>query len=251
MKNVKHYQLIILVSVLLIFVEFFGFLHLDWWSRQADWWKHQNYRLLSDVLRPIASLRQMWQLNKQLEDLQYRYNEAAAQLGRLRTLEEENQHLRSMIDNEALDYEASVISAPITSFAQSFVAAGSEQGVQQGAAVVSQGNLLGVVEDVHRFQSRVLLLQHMLDVGVVVQTSNGVKGLVKGNGRDILLTEVASTAGLQVGDLVYSLGQQGMSSGLVLGKIAVIMEQNPSLSTKTARLESLVNFYEVSLVEIR
>jgi len=131
------------------------------------------------------------------------------------------------------------------------VAAGSEQGVQQGAAVVSQGNLLGVVEDVHRFQSRVLLLQHMLDVGVVVQTSNGVKGLVKGNGRDILLTEVASTAGLQVGDLVYSLGQQGMSSGLVLGKIAVIMEQNPSLSTKTARLESLVNFYEVSLVEIR
>jgi hypothetical protein len=90
-----------------------------------------------------------------------------------------------------------------------------------------------------------------LEGGIVAETANGVRGLVKGNGRDVLLTEVASATDLTRGELVYTVGQTGVQRGLLLGRISYVVEQNPSQATLTARLEQLVNFYEVSLVEIR
>ena len=52
--------------------------------------------------------------------------------------------------------------------------------------------ILGVVEEVSQQQARVLLLKNMLEQGIVAKTESGVMGIVKGDGRNILLTEVAS-----------------------------------------------------------
>lgn len=242
---------ILLLILLLFFLEFLNLLPLNGTYQAAAWIKHQHYRWLQAVTVPVEQLRQFWKLRNQLEDLQYRYSEAAAELGRLRQLEEENTALTAMLADEQLRRETVTITAPITSFAQTFVAAGSDSGVREGAAVLANGSLLGLVESVSATQARVLLLTNMLEGGIVAETATGVRGLIKGNGRDALLTEVESTADLTRGELVYTVGQMGVPRGLLLGRIAQLIEQNPSQATRTARLEQLVNFYELSLVEIR
>lgn len=246
----QRLQVLVLILVL-FFLDFLGVLRLTGLQQAAAWATHQHYQWLQWASAPVSQLRQLWQLRSQLEDLQYRYSEAAAELGRLRQLEEENAALLAMLADEQLETEQMIITAPITSFAQTFVAAGSDQGVREGAAVLASGTLLGLVETVSAKQAQVLLLANMLEGGVVAETATGVRGLVKGNGRDVLLTEVASDANLTRGELVYTVGQTGLSRGLLIGRLAQVLEQNPSQATLTARVEQLVNFYEVSLVTLR
>jgi len=249
-KN-KQYVLAFLLIFVLFFLQFLDLLHLTFLSNLANVWKERNFYLLQKVAYPFHRLSTMWNLTAKLEDLQYRYNEAAANLIKIETLEKENQELRKILENSDRTYEATVIAAPVISFAQSFVAAGSQAGVKTGSAVLYKGTLLGLIKQVSEKQSLVLLLPQMTDTGILAQTTTGVKGLVKGDGRRLLFTEIAADAKIEVGELVFTSSQVGLEKGLLIGKIASILSDNQALATKTAVVEQLVNFYEVSLVEIK
>lgn len=249
-KN-RRYLLTFIVIFILFFLQFLNFLDFSSLINLANVWKEKNFRVLQKIAYPFNRLRTMWNLTARLEDLQYRYNEAAATSVRVEALEKENQELRKILENSDRSYQQVTISAPVISFAQSFVAVGSQSGIKPGSAVLYKGTLLGLIDEVKEKQSSVILLAKMLNVGVLVETNTGVKGLLKGNGREILLTEIPSDAKLEVGQLVFTSSQVGLEKGLLIGRVASILADNQALATKTAIIEQEVNFYGVSLVEIK
>jgi len=131
------------------------------------------------------------------------------------------------------------------------LAIGSDSGLQVGSLVLGEGNLLGIVEEVSQQQARVLLLKNMLEQGIVAKTESGVMGIVKGDGRNILLTEVASEETLNLRERVVTVGQEGIPPDIFIGRIISLKEINPAKSTQEAILQQDVNFYELSLVEVQ
>ncbi len=249
-KN-KQYLLAFLFVFILFFLQFLNLLHFSFFTSLVNTWKEKNFHFLQKIAYPFDRFATMWNLTAKLEDLQYRYSEVATMAIKVEALEKENQDLRKILENSDRFYKQTIIAAPVISFAQSFVAVGSQSGVKAGSAVLYKGTLLGLIKDVKERQSSVLLLSQMNDVGILVQTNTEIKGLLKGNGREILLTEVSSDSKLEVGQLVFTSSQVGLEKGLLVGRVVSILADNQALATKTAIIEQLVNFYEVRLVEIK
>ena len=241
-------------TVLLIFVfllDFLGLLKLSALRSGVIDWQAKNYQVMQVLTQPFAQLRQMWHLREKLEDLEYRYREASVQLTELEALREENQALRNLLENSDQVQKKSFITRPISSFAKPVLALGSDSALQVGSVVLGEGNLLGIIEELGKQQARVLLLKDMQTQGVVAKTESGVKGIVKGDGKDILFTEVLSEAELNLRERVVTIGQEGIGPDIFIGRIVSLQEQDPAKSTQTAILQQDVNFYELSLVEVQ
>ena len=250
-QKITRYLFLTAFLLFIFLLDFLGFLALPNWREPVTNWQARNYQAILALTQPITKLRQFWQLRQKLEDLEYRYREASVQLVELEALREENQALRSLLVNTDQVAAKNLIAKPISSFAKPVLAIGSDSGLQIGSLVLGEGNLLGVIEDSSRQQARVLLLKHMLDQGVVAKTESGVKGIVKGDGRHILLTEVASDATLNLREQVLTVGQEGISPNIFIGRIISLKELDPAKSIQEAILEQDVNFYELSLVEVQ
>lgn len=253
MLNEKNKQNLVAFCfvLLLFFLQFLNLLNLDWFNHLANQWKQQNFAILSRLSSPFKRLGLMWNLTASLEDLQYRYSEAAVVFSRVEALEKENQELRRILENSDRSYNQVTIAAPIISFAQTFIAVGAQEGIKTGSAVLYKGTLLGLVDEVEDRQSSVILLNKLFDNAILVKTNKGVQGLVTGNGREIILSEVGINESLEVGDLVFTAASLGVEDGLLIGRVARILAENQALATKNAVIEQLVNFYEVSLVEVK
>ncbi|HNV45045.1 MAG TPA: rod shape-determining protein MreC [Candidatus Woesebacteria bacterium] len=250
-QKVGRYFLIIVVLVFIFLLDFLGLLALPNLRRLAINWQAANYRAISTLVRPVTQLKEFWQLRQRLEDLEYRYREASVQLTELAALREENQALRALLENSDRALSKNLITKPISSFAKPVLAIGSDSGLQVGSLVLGEGNLLGIVEEVSQQQARVLLLKNMLEQGIVAKTESGVMGIVKGDGRNILLTEVASEETLNLRERVVTVGQEGIPPDIFIGRIISLKEINPAKSTQEAILQQDVNFYELSLVEVQ
>ena len=250
-QKVGRYFLIIVVLVFIFLLDFLGLLALPNLRRLAINWQAANYRAISTLVRPVTQLKEFWQLRQRLEDLEYRYREASVQLTELAALREENQALRALLENSDRALSKNLITKPISSFAKPVLAIGSDSSLQVGSLVLGEGNLLGIVEEVSQQQARVLLLKNMLEQGIVAKTESGVMGIVKGDGRNILLTEVASEETLNLRERVVTVGQEGIPPDIFIGRIISLKEINPAKSTQEAILQQDVNFYELSLVEVQ
>lgn len=247
----KTYLLAFVSMSLLFFMQFLGLLEFEWLKQQASQIKSWHYRWLLPINQSLLSIHNMWHLRAKLEDLQYRYAEAAAKLAAIDALEHENQELRRLLQSPDRTQGQVVLAAPIVSFAKSSVTVGSNQGVQVGAAVLYQDNMLGILSEVGQRQSEVMLLQNLQTGGIVAKTQRGVMGLVKGNGREILFTEVAADAALEQGELVYTGANASVAAGLLIGRITQIKHDNVATASKIAVIEPLVDFYALAIVEIK
>ena len=241
----------VLICFLLLFLDFINLFNFSFYQKFIFSWKEKNYQILQTLMSPLHRITHLWNLTSRLEDLQYRYVESSAELSRLKYLEEENQELRKLLENSDRKLEKTIIAAPIISFSQPVVSVGKVDGVSEGSAVFFDGNLLGFLRDVDENFSRVELLNQMTDKGILVETDSGVKALLKGDGRNIILTEVPSDAVIELNQMVITLGQEGIDKGLYVGRVRNLRNSNLAAATQVAELEQLINFYELSLVEVR
>jgi len=249
--RLRYYFFILLTIILLAFLEFLALLPLPWLKPLTASWQNANYRLLQLAMQPAQRFLSLWDLSAELLDLQARYATTAAEMVRLQNVEAENQELRLLLENSDRRLGTTIITSPITSFAQTRLPVGSEQGVRVGALVLYRNNLLARVSQVEPKQSQITLLQHLTEGGILAVTEGGVKGLVKGDGWQVLLTEVTSGQTLRPQELVLTAGQEGVEKGLVIGQIQTVQLANPALATITAVVEPLVNFYQLELVELK
>lgn len=250
-EKFRIYLFALFAIFILFFLQFLNLLHLSWPISLANSWKEKNFQLLQKINAPFRRVAMLWKLTSRLEDLQYRYSEAAAGLIKIKSLEQENQELRKLLENSDRSYRQVVITSPVISFAQSFIAAGSQSGIKPGSAVLYKDTLLGLVDRVEERQSSVLLLSKLSDFYILAETETGVKGIIKGNGREVLFTEIKNDEQIEVGQLVFTSSQLGIEQGLLIGRVARVLMDNQALAVKTAIIEQLVNFYEANLVEVK
>lgn len=250
-EKYKKYLMVLFAIFILFFLQFLNLLNLSGLINVANLWKEKNFQVLQIIANPFKRVTLLWKLTSRLEDLQYRYSEASANLIKINSLEQENQELRKLLENSDRSYRQVVIAAPVVSFAQSFIAAGEQSGIKTGSAVLYKDTLLGLVDQVEDRQSSVLLLSKLTDFYILAETETGVKGIVKGNGREVLLTEIKNDDQIEIGQLVFTSSQLGIEKGLLIGRVARVLTDNQALAVKTAIIEQLVNFYDTSLVEVK
>ena len=218
--------------------------------------------------RGLVPVRQMWvgALNQvyggwqnalklpkstaRIQDLELRLAEASASLAELSTLRRENEELRFLLTNTDRPSGRTVITAPIVAFAQPAIAAGSQAGINVGAVVLSRNTLLGQVTKVGQYESQVTLLLEAGAQPVLAQTESGVKGLVIGDGRKVLFTQVPKESVINVGDRVVTSGQPQIEQDLPIGRIVSVINE-PVSSVQTAVIEQYASFFSTSVVEVR
>jgi len=242
--------LVVLMSILLL--EFVGFGKVvqnagSWVFRPIQTLSTKSVLLLS---QPYITTLHVHKASRRIQDLELKYAQSSAALGELDALRLENQALIELLENSDRTLNDTVIIAsPILSYAQPAISAGSDDGVREGSLVLSANTLLGMVKDTTEKQSTVALLSQQNTQPILATTESGVQGLVVGDGRRVLLTEIPINEEIELNERVVSVGQKGVKRGVFIGRVVSIQSENSS-SAKVAILEPFVSFYELVIVEV-
>jgi rod shape-determining protein MreC len=206
--------------------------------------------VISTMTQPFQSLHSLQTAQRRIQDLELRYAETSAQLGELDRLKAENQALREMLGASDIKLAQRSITRPIVSYGRSLVAGGKEDGIREGQMVLIKQTLVGLVGSVSEAQAEVRLLSQEGTQPVLAHTESGVQGLVVGDGKRVILTEIPLDAEVKVGERVMTDGQEGIARDVLLGRVASVKAE-PADSTQTIVIEQLVSFYEAQVIEIR
>lgn len=201
---------------------------------------------------PLILAKQAYKADIRIQDLERRYSETLAELGKLEGVAEENRQLRAaLLQTEAAATAERLFVSPILSYGLPSIGVGSVAGVRESDPIVINGILVGRVTGVHEYQAGVALLQNNTTEPILAKIANtAITGLVVGNGRDILLTEVASDQKLAEGDRVITAGQPGLSPGITIGIVQRLLTK-PEDAVQTAVIAQSVSYFESRLVEVR
>ncbi len=198
--------------------------------------------------QPVKILSERAAGRRRVEELEKDYSQALAEIANLRSLRAENEELRRLLELEPRENEA-VVTSTITAYGQPSLNLGSESGLKRGLPVLASDNLVGLIGQTSAYQSQVVLLIHNRLQPILAETEAGTTGLVIGDGRRVLLTEIDKMAQVKIGELVVTSGQNGIGYNLVIGRILQLIDQ-PTAPTKQAILELPISFYDVSVVEV-
>lgn len=207
-------------------------------------------RIVAGATWPWAHIQSLTTAQRRIQDLEFRYAEASAQLGEMSALQKENQALRELLNASDVTLEERLITTPIIAYGEPLVAGGAQENVQPGAMVLVGQTLVGRIGSVSERQSEVELLSWTTTEPVLAKTESGAEGLIRGDDKRVLLTEVPTNVELQIGERVVTQGQQGVAPNIFIGRVASIMTR-PESAVQTAVLEQLVSFYETNVVEVR
>ena len=127
---------------------------------------------------------------------------------------------------------------------------GLKDNLKIGSAVIVKNNLVGVISQISTNLSKVLLVNNPLS-SFTAKTQNGAAGIVKGE-EGLTLGSILLSENLREGELVLTKGNinsdgVGIPPDLVVGKITFV-EKNPSDLFQKAKVESFVNFVNLSTV---
>ncbi|MBD3279855.1 MAG: hypothetical protein GF390_04075 [Candidatus Pacebacteria bacterium] len=248
----RNWLVLLFITGVLWFLEFLGLITpvKAIGAQVLNPWQQFNVKVVRQAVEPVQQLQIAFKAARKVQDLERRLAVAQAQLGELDVLKAENAALKAMLENHDRRLVDSVITSPIISFANPAVAAGSQQGVRVGQMVIKEDTLLGVITKADLNQAQLVLLWQQDAPKILAKTQQGAKGLVQGDGRQVILTEVPVEFSLTVGDRVVSLGQPGIERDVFIGTVREI-KSPPSAAVKTAVLEQYISFYDSVVVEVR
>ncbi len=250
----KLKEIVILILLILLFAlfEFVG-----WFSKietVANKWLTPIYTvdisLVQKIKTPYNFIIFSFNKFKYMDQLESRYTKSLSELSELDKLREENAALRKLIENRDIKIQKTIISAPIISLAYPAVGVGSNDGVERNDMVLSNGMLVGTIDDVGNYQSKVSLLSRHRNSKILAKTESGVEGVIDGDGKNVLLTQVPRNFDLINGDRVVSVGQEGIDRNILIGTLRII-DNNPSAPTQTAIVVQDITFYDAILLEVK
>lgn len=163
----------------------------------------------------------------------------------LKELKLENALLRQQLSTQQTTNSYLVLSYPYR-----LVSNGDQGEIKVGSMVMAQGVLLGFISQVSAYAAKVTLLYDLSPKPILVVTDSGVKGLIKGDGQSILLTEVPHQQVINIGEKIWTVGQIDVAPRLLVG----FVDQLTTLATdavQVAKVKQPVNFSDLEEVEIR
>ena len=157
-------------------------------------------------------------IDVQLENADLRRNQLGAgeRLLRFEHLEQENAHLRALLQMsrrvETKSIAADILYNAPDPFARKVILdRGAQQGVEPGLAVVDANGVIGQVTRVHPIQAEVTLLTDRNQSIPVAVVRNGVRGVLYGVGRGMLeMRHVLADVDIQPGDQLVTSGLDGV-----------------------------------------
>lgn len=177
------------------------------------------------------------QLKNENEKLIGEKRELLARNAMLSNIESENKNLREQLELLPRDkYEliaANIIGQDPHGMGNWIeIDKGSDDGISVGMSViVSQGVLLGRIQEVHGSSSKIILLTNSKSTVNAMTADNGTKGVVKGEyGLGIILDMVLQTDLIEIGDEVVTSGVGGeFPNGFFIGVIQEIHNSDDNL----------------------
>ena len=149
-------------------------------------------------------------------DLRRLQLDAGERLLRFEQLEQENLHLRELLQMservQTKSIAADILYNAPDPFARKVILdRGTQQGVEAGLAVVDANGVIGQVTRVHPVQSEVTLLTDRNQSIPVSVVRNGVRGVLYGVGRGMLeMRHVLAEVDIQPGDRLVTSGLDGI-----------------------------------------
>jgi cell shape-determining protein MreC len=208
----------------------------------------QVSRVTAESNQPLILFRKSFGAARRVQELELEYSRSLAKISELEYLEQENQELRRLFQAQEKTTRT-VIAAPIVSHGQPSISAGQDEGVLVGQPVLVAEVLVGLVKSTTNHQSIINLLFQNSTQPILVKTESGVEGLIVGNGKNILLTEISKEAEVAIGERVITVGQEQIQPQLVVGRVQQLIDQ-PSAPIKQAVIYQEASFYEASIVEV-
>ncbi|HVT00941.1 MAG TPA: rod shape-determining protein MreC [Patescibacteria group bacterium] len=174
-------------------------------------------------------------------------------------LKEDNDALRSQFETtDTKQYPLLV--ANILGFSGSFtnpqtltIDKGEKDGVKPGMAVIFGNNLVGIIKQPEDFYSKIDLVINQDFTAIAEVPGNNALGIARGQIDFILFDRVPINSKVSKGDIVLTKGEIGggklIPKGLVIGKVTAL-SKNENLPFQTAKIESQINFTNLSTVFI-
>ena len=188
----------------------------------------------------IFFLNSLSEIKKDNEKLFRENNFLEAQLANFKQIEEENKTLREQLELLPRD-KFSLIGGFVIGLdpqgSESWIIfdKGMENGISSGMAViVSNGILIGKVDEVYANSAKVNLLTGANNFVNVVDVETGAKGIIHGEyGLGLVMDMVTQTDNLNVGDTVITSGLgSNIPRGLLVGKIKEVKNLEDRLFQK-------------------
>ncbi len=186
---------------------------------------------------------------RKVQMLEGRYSESLAQLTDLKQLEQENQQLKALLQNSDREDRTVIITAPIVSQVGPTLGVGADDGVVVGDLVFVSRTLVGRVSEVFADYSQVDLVSDAGFQPIVAITAEGYRGLIRGDGKRAIFTEVLPEESPSAESRIETVGQIGVEKGLFVGQVGKLLSTT-SETVKTYQLIQHVDFYQANIVEI-
>ena len=173
-----------------------------------------------------SEIKTHFNLLKNYEDLENKYNALASQVLEKNFLELENTQLRQLIDDQ-IKSSSNLVSSRVmldkqSPYLNSFILnSGNNKKIKNGMAVLHGKNFIGRIVDVNFFSSRVLLISDLNSKIAVITEPDGYHAILTGRGSDLPTLEyLPENHSVKEGGAVYTSGKEGIfSPGLPIGKI--------------------------------
>jgi cell shape-determining protein MreC len=249
-KEIKIFLAIIFLSALF---EFVGW--LDFFRTVGQKYivpvSAANVRIIEKISQPYEFIIFTFSKSKYLEQLESQHAIALNTLNEIDALRKENQELKKLlgVGDRKID-KKTIVGSPILSLAYPAIGSGSKEGVKTNDMVLVDQVLVGTIDSVTEYQSKVSLLSTNRKNKIIAKTESGIEGIIDGNGRNVLLTHIPRDTEVAEGERVVTSGQEGIEKNIFIGTIKKI-KQNPSDSTQTFVVSQLVSFYDSIIVEVK
>ncbi len=210
----------------------------------------QNTQIVNFFYNSVDRLKSAYKSGRRIEQLEFEVSKLSAQLSELETIKKQNEEFQLMLQDDAnFDLSEKTITVPLLSYANPAVASGENQGIKAGSMVVAHGTLLGIIDQVFSEHSTIKLISQDKNQKILAQTDTEVQGLITGDGKKVIMTEIPIDSEINKGQKVFTIGQAGIKKDVFIGEIIEINYEAES-SVKQAVLEQYVDFNNVALVEV-
>lgn len=186
-------------------------------------------------------------LAKENTELKARLIEAEAELARLSFAEGQNELLKKDLQFAESHRELSLLPASVINYSPTnlyqavTINIGSEQGVVSGQAVVSNGFLVGKVNQVSTSTSEVWLLNNRNLITPVMLTDSQTVGLLKGSIRGLVVENIPLNTPVVKGTQVVTSALEGLyPAGIALGQVEEIISAKEEIFL-TLRIATPIN----------
>lgn len=201
------------------------------------------------INQPVSLTKKSFSAARRVQELEKDYSSALAMISKLEYIELENQELRRLLETQARPHPV-IISSQVVSYGLPSVSVGKDSNVSKGQPVLAAQTLVGLIGEVSTHQSRVNLLDQKTYQPILAETESGIEGIIIGDGKKILFTQIPKDVELVIGERVVTSGQELISPRLLIGQIQEVIDK-PAAPTKQAVIKQGVSFYETPILEVQ